>query len=271
MPVDSINLTAGARASLATQQSLASAATQRTQNLSTGKKVSRVTDDAVAFVAARALTDRSGDLAAVKDSVGQGVSTINAAQAGAEGVNSLLDQLKGIASAAIGSDNASERASLATQYNQVRGQIDSLAADSGYNGVNLLSASSSALTVAFSNNTGDNVTVAAQDVSATGLGVAAVAADGSTFSAATLSQLDTARSSVNATQASLGSTISALSIRAEAVQNQANIAAEGAGKLTEANLNEEAALLVATQTRQKLARVGQTVSQQAQSSLLTLF
>ncbi|MFA6022447.1 MAG: flagellin, partial [Rhodospirillales bacterium] len=112
MPVDSINLTAGARASLATQQSLASAAAQRTQNLSTGKKVSRVTDDAVAFAAARALTDRSGDLSAVKDSVGQGVSTINAAQAGAEGVNSLLDQLKGIASAAIGSDNANERVSL---------------------------------------------------------------------------------------------------------------------------------------------------------------
>lgn len=271
MPVDSITLTASAHASLATQQSLAGTAAQRAYNLSSGKKVNRVTDDAVAFAAARALTDRSGDLSAVKDSVGQGISTINAAQAGAEGVNSLLDQMKGIASAAIASDNSSERAVLAAQYNQVRGQIDSLSADSGYNGVNLLSSSSSALTVAFSNASGDNVTVAARNVSANGLGVAAVATDGSDFSATTLSQLDAARSSINTIQASLGSNINALSIRAEAVQNQANIATEGAGKLTQANLNEDAAVLVATQTRQQLARIGQTISQKAQSSLLTLF
>lgn len=271
MPVDSITLTASARATLTTQQSLAATAARHSQNLSTGKKVNRVTDDAVAFYAARALSERSGDLSGVKDSVGQGISTISAAQAGADGVNAMVDQLKGIATAALATDNASERAALAEQYNQVRGQIDSLAADSGYGGVNLLSGASSSLTVSFGSSTQDSLTVSPQDVGATSLGIAAVAADGSDFSAATLQQLDVATQTVNAVQASLGGAVSALSIRAEAVQNQANIAAEGAAKLTEADLNEEAATLLATQTRQQLARVGQTVSQQQQSSLLTLF
>lgn len=271
MPVDSITLTASARATLTTQQSLAATAARHSQNLSTGKKVNRVTDDAVAFYAARALSERSGDLSGVKDSVGQGISTISAAQAGADGVNAMVDQLKGIATAALATDNASERAALAEQYNQVRGQIDSLAADSGYGGVNLLSGASSSLTVSFGSSTQDSLTVSPQDVGATSLGIAAVAADGSDFSAATLQQLDVATQTVNAAQASLGGAVSALSIRAEAVQNQANIAAEGAAKLTEADLNEEAATLLATQTRQQLARVGQTVSQQQQSSLLTLF
>lgn len=271
MPVDQINLTASARDVLVTQQSLAASAAQRSQNLSTGKKVSRVTDDAVAFAAARALTERAGDLSAVKDSVGQGVSTINAALAGAEGVNSLLDQMKGIATAAIASGDSAERNALATQYNQLRGQVDSLAADAGYNGVNLLSASSSALNVGFGDQAGDSLTINARNVSSVGLGVAAVAADGSDFSAATLAQLDSAGATVNAVQSSLGSNLTALSIRGEAAASQAVIAQDGASKLTEADLNEEAAMLVATQTRQQLARAAQGVSQRAQESLLTLF
>jgi len=271
MPVDQINLTASARDVLVTQQSLAASAAQRSQNLSTGKKVSRVTDDAVAFAAARALTERASDLSAVKDSVGQGVSTINAALAGAEGVNSLLDQMKGIATAAIASGDSAERSALATQYNQLRGQVDSLAADAGYNGVNLLSASSSALNVAFGTQAGDSLTVNGQNVSSAGLGVTAVAADGSDFSAATLAQLDSAGATVNAVQSSLGSNLTALGIRGEAAASQAVIAQAGASRLTEADLNEEAAMLVATQTRQQLARAGQGVSQRAQESLLTLF
>nr|CAF74790.1 flagellin gene flaB [Magnetospirillum gryphiswaldense MSR-1] len=271
MPVDQINLTASARDVLVTQQSLAASAAQRSQNLSTGKKVSRVTDDAVAFAAARALTERASDLSAVKDSVGQGVSTINAALAGAEGVNSLLDQMKGIATAAIASGDSAERSALATQYNQLRGQVDSLAADAGYNGVNLLSASSSALNVAFGTQVGDSLTVNGQNVSSAGLGVTAVAADGSDFSAATLAQLDSAGATVNAVQSSLGSNLTALGIRGEAAASQAVIAQAGASRLTEADLNEEAAMLVATQTRQQLARAGQGVSQRAQESLLTLF
>ncbi|KAF0223939.1 MAG: Flagellin protein [Rhodospirillaceae bacterium] len=271
MPVDQINLTASARDVLVTQQSLTASAAQRSQNLSTGRKVSRVTDDAVAFAAARALTERASDLSAVKDSVGQGVSTINAALAGAEGVNSLLDQMKGVASAAIASGDSTERNALATQYNQLRGQVDSLAADAGYNGVNLLSASSSALTVAFGSQAGDSLTVSGRNVSATGLGVAAVAADGSDFSASTLAQLDNAAATVNSVQSSLGSNLTALGIRGEAAASQAVIAQDGAAKLTEADLNEEAALLVATRTRQQLARAAQGVSQRAQESLLTLF
>lgn len=271
MPVDSISLTASARASLLTQQSLATTQARHSQNLASGKRVGRVTDDAVAFLAARALTERSGDLGAVKDSVGQGISTISAAQAGAEGVNALVGQLRGIATAALATDNAGERASLAEQYNQVRAQVDTLAADSGYNGINLLSGASAALTVSLGRSADDALTVAAQDVSASSLGIAAVAADGSDFSAATLAQLDAATTTVNAAQSRLGSSLDALSIRAEAAASQAAIAAEGAANLTEANLNEEAASLLATQTRQQLARAGQSVSQQGQSALLTLF
>lgn len=271
MPEDTVTLTASVRSTLLTQQSLASTAAQKTQALSTGKKVSRVTDNAVAFAAAQALSGRASDLAAVNDSVGQGISTINAAMAGSSAIGDMLGQLQGIATAALSTTNADELASYAQQYNQVLGQIDSLAADSGYGGVNLLSSSSSALTVSFSTDTTDNLTVTAQDGTSSGLGLSAVAADGSGFSTTLLSQLDAAVSSNSAVQSSLGSNISALSIRAEAAQNQAAIAADGAAKLTEADLTEEAAGLLATQTRQQLARVAQSVSQDMQKSLLTLF
>ncbi|MBI2239418.1 MAG: hypothetical protein HYU59_01290 [Magnetospirillum gryphiswaldense] len=271
MPVDQINLTATARASLTTQQSLAASTAKHSQNLSTGKKVSRVTDDAVAFYAARALTERSSDLGAVKDSVGQGISTINAAQVGADSVKTLVGQLKGLATAALSTTDATERASLASQYNQTLGQVDSLVQDASYGGINLLSSSSSSLTVSLGKSSGDSLTVSPQDLGSSSLGLSAVAADGSDFSTGTLAALDSAAQTVNSAQANLGANVSALTIRAEAAQSQANIATEGAAKLTEANLNEEGASLLAAQTRSQLARVGQSVSQQQQSALLTLF
>lgn len=271
MPADSIALTANARAILETRQGLADRTARLSAALSSGKKVRTVTDDAVAFAAAGALTDRAGQLAAVQDSVGQGVSTINAALTASSSINDLLKQAQGIAGAGLASTDASERAGLAGQYNQVLGQIDALAADAGYQGVNLLSASSSALTVSLGGRAGDALSVSNRDNGSAALGLTAVATDGSGFSAALVDQVGAAVDRNNATQASLGGAVGALSSRAEAANEQAAVAVQGAAGLIDADLGETAAGLLATQTRQQLARVAQGVSQQGQSSLLSLF
>ena len=68
----------------------------RTQErLSTGLKVNSALDDALAFFQSRGLSNRSSDLAALKNSIDQGISTVKAAVQGAEALADLVDQAKG--------------------------------------------------------------------------------------------------------------------------------------------------------------------------------
>lgn len=113
------------------------------EKLATGKRINSALDGPTEFFAAKNLTTRAGDLSKLKDSMGQAVSTIQAADTGISSIQDLVDQMKGITTTALsnlGNDAASiaTRKNLAEQFNTLKEQIDQLASDSGYQGKNLL-------------------------------------------------------------------------------------------------------------------------------------
>lgn len=116
-----------------------------TQNkLATGKKINTALDGPTEFFAAKNLNTRAGDLSKLKDSMGQAISTIQAADTGISAIEDLMDQMRGLTTTALGNlgnDAASiaTRKNLAEQFNELKAQIDKLAEDSGYQGKNLLS------------------------------------------------------------------------------------------------------------------------------------
>ena len=123
-----ITLNAAVRANLLTL-----AGTQRlidrTQNrLSTGLKVASPIDGAKAFFEAKSLSDRSADFAEKKDGIDQAISNVKVALDTVDAVDSLVRQLKGLAISAK-SATGTELTSIVSQYNELRTQIDNLAAD----------------------------------------------------------------------------------------------------------------------------------------------
>jgi len=79
----------------------------RTQTrLSTGKKVNTAIDNPVSFFAAQSLTSRASVIDSLKDSMGQAVSTINAADKGITALTSMIEQAKGIAQSAQSADSS---------------------------------------------------------------------------------------------------------------------------------------------------------------------
>src|SRR3954466_4201500 len=130
------------------------------QRLATGLKVNSALDDALAFFKARNLNARAEDLSAIKDQINGGVSVLKAAVQGLESIESVLKQMKALAQSAISAPESSTRAKLASQFNELRSQVDNLAEDSSFNGVNLLKSTSGAfaagadqLTVKFNERT----------------------------------------------------------------------------------------------------------------------
>ena len=84
------------------------------------------------------MNDRASDLSTIKDDINQSVNVLTAATQGLTSIESTLKQMKALAQSAISTPESATRASLASQFNELRSQVDALAADSSYNGINLL-------------------------------------------------------------------------------------------------------------------------------------
>lgn len=158
-----ISLTSGMRSNLLQLQGTGSLM-DRTQNrIATGKKVNSSLDSPVAFFAAKALTDRAGDMASLKDAMGQAISTIKQADQGITSITNLAQSAKGLTSSALAkmsnsADDVAYRSALASQFNTLMQQISDVAVDSDYGGRNLLlgsgavhAATTASLTTATSN------------------------------------------------------------------------------------------------------------------------
>jgi flagellin len=144
-----VTLTAAARSVLLTLQNTEHQTLVAQNALATGQKVSSVTDNAVAYFQAQALSNRANDFTNFKNGIDQGISALQAALTATSGVNNILQQMKGIVQAAE-SESPAQRASATAQFNELAGQIAQLVQDASYQGLNLLSSSSNDLKVQFS-------------------------------------------------------------------------------------------------------------------------
>lgn len=86
-----------------------------------------------------------------------------------------------------------------------------------------------------------------------------------------ISALDVALTTVRSTMAEMGGNIALLQVRDSFAQNLADIAREGAGKLVNADLNEEGANMVALQTRSQLGLQALSFAGKADQAVLDLF
>ena len=141
-----ITLTTATRTNLLSLQQTTDLIGRTQQRLATGLKVNGPLDDALAFFKARNLNARATDLQNIKDNITGAVSVITAATQGLTSIESVLKQMKALAQSAISSPESATRAKLASQFNELRSQVDNLAEDSSFNGINLLKNSPAAFT-----------------------------------------------------------------------------------------------------------------------------
>jgi flagellin-like hook-associated protein FlgL len=170
------------------------------------------------------------------------------------------------------SGNGANLASLQTQFNDIRTQIDQLARDSGFNGVNLLGGASTNLRVNFNENNSSFLTVQGTDASSAGLGVNA-SGDWTTTSNINdrLTELGNSLVSLRGRASAFGSQLSTVQTRQDFTKSTMNTLRTGADNLTLADQNEEAANLLALQTRQQLSQTALSLANQSDQGVLRLF
>jgi flagellin-like hook-associated protein FlgL len=220
-----------------------------------------------------AVNGAGGDFTASLDSGGHVViQATNGSTVTIGGTGSAADLLTlGLtAGATTGSVNAN-RTSLGTQFDDIRSQINTLAADSGYNGVNLLNGDS--LSVVFNETGTSTQSISGVKFDAAGLGIAAASNDFQTDTDvnAALSDLTSALSTLRSQSVAFGSSLSVVQTRQDFTKAMVNTLQTGADNLVLADTNLEGANMLALQTRQSLSTTALSLAAQASQSVLRLF
>ncbi len=309
MANNNITLSAPIRSNLLTLQNTSSLIGRTETRLASGLRVASPIDDAVAYFQAKALSDRGEDMAEKKDGIDQGISQLQTAMTAITSVETIVKQMKGLLLSAKSSTDQ-ERSNLMEQFNVLSMNVNSLASDSIYQGMNLVAGTTARLTVDFSMATNSRLNIQGVDLRtsrlmmstgpASTMGIMlltdlrgdvsdfiSAAAGGVVFSTggggwsvigvnvsifdAAVRNVDTSLSRLRGFAKSLGSNIALLQTRLDFTKTYVNTLTEGSGKLTLADMNEEGANLVALQTRQQLGMQALQFSGQAEQAVLQLF
>jgi flagellin len=169
----------------------------------------------------------------------------------------------------------SSRTTLSDNYNSLLTQIDQLAGDSSYNGVNLLNGNN--LKVVFNETSTSSLTISGVTFNSAGLGLSQLATTGGggfqsdTTITNTITALNTALTSVRTQSETFGTNAATIQTRSNFTQNLINTLQTGSDNLVLADQNQESANLLTLQTRQQLSISALSISNQAQQAVLKLF
>jgi flagellin-like hook-associated protein FlgL len=197
------------------------------------------------------------------------LTSSNAALTTALGLTGLTGTTQGTAT--VGAPNPT-RTSLESDYNNVLSQIDALANDASYNGINLLKGDT--LKVIFNEAGTSSLTIAGVTYNSTGLNLTAVGAG--TFQNNTnidteIGKLDTALTTLRTQASKFGSNLTTVQTRQDFTKSMIATLQTGADVLVLADTNEEGANLLALQTRQSLSSTALSLSAQNDRAVLRLF
>jgi len=267
-----IVLSAGVRSNLLQLQQTSDLITQTQNRLATGRRVNSALDNPINYFTAQNLSSRANDLNALLDSMSTAINTIQAANNGITAITKLVQSAQSIVTQAQQTSDTAIRATLASQFDSIRTQIDQLAQDSGINGINLLNGNNLTVTM----NESGSSTVVINGVDDLSNGALAINAStnnwsGSADLTAAATQLTAALTTLRSQSQALSSNLQTVQVRQDFTKSMINTLQTGADNLTLADSNEEGANLLALQTRQQLSTTALSLAAQADQNVLRLF
>ena len=170
---------------------------------------------------------------------------------------------------------SSTRTTLQSNYNGLLTQINQLASDSGYNGVNLLTGSN--LTIDFNSAGTSSLTISGVNFNATGLGLSTISGSSSgsfqdnSALATAVTDINNAITNVQTQTETFGTNSGVIGTRQTFTTDMINTLQTGASNLVAADQNQESANLLTEQTQQQLEISALSIANEANQSVLKLF
>ena len=276
MALNSVNTNQGAMIALqnlnATNKDLGTVQNR----VNTGLKIATAKDNGAIWAIAQNQRAESTSLNAVVSSLQRGQSVADVAMAAGTAISDILVQMKEkvLAATEAGITTASKQA-LSDEYVALRNQIDTIANNATFDGVNLISAESvnSADIKAIANaDATETIDIDHVDLSKSNTAIAATLSSlTGTVSAGDVTDLETAIQNVSSALSKIGTGAKALDTVLTNVMKLQDTLDAGVGNLVDADLAKESAKLQALQTKQQLGVQALSIANQSSGILLGLF
>src|ERR1700753_1660586 len=150
--------------SLTAQNSLTSSGSQLSsslQQLSSGLRINTAADDAAGYAISQSMTSHSNRSVQATRNANDGVSLAQTASGALQEVVNDLQTMRDLAVQSLNATNsATDRADLDSQFQQLKADIDSVATQTQFNGVNLLDGTFQGASFQVGANAGQTITVA---------------------------------------------------------------------------------------------------------------
>ncbi len=171
-------------------------------------------------------------------------------------------------------DGNSVRSGLADQFNELKDQLDKLSDDASYNGINLLRGDN--LKITFNETGTSTIDIQTEDgetINSANLGLESIEAqdlDSDANIDGFLQELKAATDDIASQSSTFGSNLSIVENRQDFTKNMVNTLETGSDNLVLADMNQEAANMMALQTRQQLSSSALSLASQADQNVLQL-
>lgn len=192
------------------------------ERLSSGLRINRAADDAAGLAVAEGFRSQVRGSQVAQRNAQDGVSLVQTAEGALSETTNILQRVRELAvQASNGTQSTNNRTALNTEVQQLLSQIDDIATDTEFNGINVLS-SSQTVTLQAGANPGQTLLVSVQGAKTNDLGLNALTVSSMTAAVSAITLADTAIRSVSTLRSNLGAfqnrlefTINTLAIQEE--------------------------------------------------------
>jgi len=196
--------------SLTAQKNLASVGSRLSGNfsrLSSGLRIATAGDDAAGLGISERMRSQIRSLSQAGRNAQDGVSLVQTAEGALGEVNTNLTRMRELAvQAANGTLNTGDRAALDNEFTELVSEIDRIADQTDFNGIQLLDGTESSVTLQVGTESGETISITLGDMTDTGLSLTGGTFDLTSVTNASnaLATIDTAIDSVSSFRGTLG-------------------------------------------------------------------
>jgi flagellin-like hook-associated protein FlgL len=274
MSIGDINLSASARANLTALTNTTSLLSTTQKALATGKAVNSASDNATAYFASQGFLQSANDLNNISNNLSTALEAVNSTDNSIADVTSVVTQLQGLATQALGTTDTTLRAGYASQFNALTTQLDELVNDATFNGTNLLNSTSNTLVVYFNATNTTALTITGVDITSSTLLNSGATAQGSFALDSNIqeaqSYLLTALTTLRTDASQFGGNATLIQTRQDFTSNLINSLENASNDLVAADTNVEGANLQALQAQDQLGITSLGVSGTLEQAILRI-
>jgi len=246
---------------------------QAMQQLSTGSRINSAADDAAGLAIGQTMTAQIRGLTQAVRNANDGISMLQTAEGSMNEQSNILQRMRELAvQASTATYSSTQRGYLQTEFSALSSQIDNIASQTTWNGINILDGTggtSGSFDIQVGAVSGQTITVSISSVTVSGLGVSGDISTASGASTA-ITTINDALDTLNSARATIGAGVNQLTYAADNLTNVIQNYSNSRSQVMDTDYATATTQLARSQIIQQAATAMLAQANQAPQSVLAL-